>query len=465
MNIKLYIKGMLYSVLLFTLSSFTSCKDSFLDVKPSTDIVSPKTLDDYQQMLDFFRINYSSALPLLASDEYVIANENDWLSLSLIERNSYIWASDLFEGQNNVEDWNYPYESVFYANSVITGMKDLKRTEENKNKYDYILGQAYFIRAFAFFDLAKNFAAPYDVENASTTPGIPLKLSPNVDEIAERATVEETYLQIFADLQMATNLLSSEITANRNRANRPAAYALGARISLSMRQYPLAEKYADSCLDLYDKLIDYNTISVTAATPFLRDNVENLINANIGKNYQSILYTSPKNITVSSLLLGLYASGDLRKEIYFTYSPVNGLTKMKKGYSGATLLPYSGLSTDEVYLIKSECAARRNDLVIASQYLNRLLVNRFRTGSYVNRMFFSYEEAIDVILNERRKELVWRSGFRWDDIRRLNLEGKEIQLERSFGDKKYKLLPGSKKFVFPIPSNELNNSKIIQNIR
>lgn len=462
---KLNIKYLVCSFLLSITSSLTSCKDSFLDVKPSTDIVSPKTLEDYQQMLDFFRINYTSALPLLASDEYEIPNEKDWLTLSLIERNGYVWAKNLYEGQNNVEDWNFPYESVFYANSVITGLKDIDRNHHNGNKYDHILGQAYFVRAFAFFDLAKNFAPPYDQASSSKDVGIPLKLNPNVDERVPRATVEETYAQIFSDLQMATKLLFSEITNNRNRANKPAAYALGARISLSMRNYPLAEKYADSCLQLYDKLIDYNDLDERVVAPFLKDNDENILNANVGKNYQSILYSTPKNVSIVKALLDLYDINDLRKTLFFSINSENSLIKMKRGYSGSNMSPYSGLAMDEVYLIKAECTARRNDLELTLKFLDALLIKRFRKGTYVSKKFINSSQALDEVLKERRKELVWRAGLRWDDLRRLNKDGAAIHLHRAIGSQLFDLPPNSPKYVFPIPFNELNGSNITQNVR
>jgi len=68
------------------------------------------------------------------------------------------------------------------------------------------------------------------------------------------------------------------------------------------------------------------------------------------------------------------------------------------------------------------------------------------------------------VLQERRKELVWRC-LRWDDIKRLNKEGKGIVLSRRLGDAVYKLEPNTPGYVFNIPQDEINRSGIIQNIR
>ena len=454
MNLNKNITSIRAFLLLFILLYLTACKDSFLDVKPSTDIVSPKTLDDFQQMLDYPRINQTSALPFLASDEYSIPEEKDWLAQSILERNVYIWSDDRYGGQTSIEDFNYPYEGIFYANSVISGMGNLKETAVDRKKYNHVLGQAYFARAFASFDLVKNFAAPYDADSAPQELGIALKLSPNVDEVIERSSIQENYDQILSDLSRATSLLDAPITADRNRANKPSAYALAARIYLSMRNYELAEVYADSCLAMYDKLIDYNTVSLIATAPFTLGNEESMLYSTVGRNYSMVLYASTQNTSIDNGLYNLYDENDLRKSIFFSKNAANGLIKTKRGYSGSSRFPYSGLATDEIYLIKAECAARRDDLYTCKDYLFKLLSKRYKTGTFTMDNFSTKEDALNKVLIERRKELVWRAGLRWDDIRRLNKEGANMSLNRKLGNETYVLKAGSPQFAFPIPTNE-----------
>jgi len=234
------------------------------------------------------------------------------LAQSNLERNVYIWSDDQYGGQTSIEDFNYPYEGIFYANSIITGMENLQNTAADRKKYNHILGQAYFARAFSCFDLVKNFAAPYDAVSSQQELGIALKRTPNVDEVVQRSSVQENYDQILFDLNRAISLLDLPITADRNRANKPSAYALAARIYLSMRNYELAEKYADSCLALYDKLIDYNTISLTVAAPFTLDNEESMLYSTVGRNYSLVLYASTQNMSIDTELYNLYADNDLR---------------------------------------------------------------------------------------------------------------------------------------------------------
>ncbi|WP_312193052.1 RagB/SusD family nutrient uptake outer membrane protein, partial [Sphingobacterium sp.] len=223
---------------------------------------------------------------------------------------------------------------------------------------------------------------------------------------------------------------------------------------LSMRNYELAEKYADSCLAMYDKLIDYNTVSLTAATPFALDNEESMLYSTVGRNYSLVLYASTQNMSINTELYNLYTDNDLRKSIFFLKNAASGLVKTKRGYSGSSRFPYSGLATDETYLIKAECAARRNDLQTCKDYLFKLLSKRYKTGTFAMDNFSTQDEALREVLTERRKELVWRAGLRWDDIRRLNKEGADISLSRSLGNETYIIEPGSPRFTFPIPTNE-----------
>jgi len=453
--------GVCFAVISLAISS---CTKDFLDAKPNTNIIVPATLSDFQELLDDNGIlNRTSSLPQLSCDEYYFINEAAYQAGQPTEQNAYVWNKDLFGGQVARPDWNSPYASVFYANSVISRLNGLKVSPTDQAEYNNVLGQAYFIRAFNFFDLVKNFAPPYDDATASTNLGIPLKLSPNVNQLVQRANVQQSYAQIISDLSTACRLLSPSLpNQNLNRASKPSAYALFARLYISMRKYPQAELYADSSLALYNTLIDYNTVSQTAKTPFNLTNAETLLSALYAGGYNVPIYNSPDNISIYTTLLGFYLPNDLRRSIFF--NTISGLVKAKRGYSAGPNT-FSGLATDEVYLIKAECAARRQDNQTALQYLNALLVNRFTTGSYVPYTTTNTANVLAVVLQERRKELVWRAGLRWDDLRRLNKEGANITLTRVLNGVTYTLPPNSVLYTFPIPDDEIALSGIQQNPR
>lgn len=457
-----------YTLLLFIVLLY-SCKKDFLDAKPSSSLVAPSTLADYHAMLENVDIlnRATPGLLQMASDDYVFVSDAAWDETSLdAERNSYIWAKDLYKGQNNIKDWNVGYSSIFICNNVLEGLNKISVTAINQKEWNNIKGWALFMRAYALYDLVRSFSPAYDSQTASTDLGLPIRLKPEIDEIEHRSSVEQTYNQILLDLAGASNLLIPDIEVNnRERPSKVAAMALYARIYLSMRKYGQAELYADSTLNLYNTLIDYNTLDVSQRVPFSMNNTETILNTTVISNYYNVLLVDYNEAaTIEPSLYDSYVVNDLRKSIYFSTNPITRILNMKFGYAGAYGNPFTGLATDEVYLIKAECLARRNEVNNAMSIMDILLKNRYKTGSFISMTAIDANDALHQILLERRKELIWRS-LRWSDLKRLNKEGANITLKRTVKGVTYTLLPNDPRYVFPIPDDEIALSHIEQNVR
>src|ERR1044072_6929867 len=223
-----------------------SCnKKEFLDERPRSDLFVPTTLEDFQQLLDNdFVMNLTPVLGELSADNYYVS-QSSWSSLTTKEKNAFIWAKDIYEGEGKVVDWNTPYQQVLYANVILEGLTKVTITNENLRQWNNIKGAALFTRAYAFYNLAQVFALPYNAATANEDLVIPLKLTPNVDEKLNRSTLEQTYSQILKDLLEAKTLLPDTISTLRIRPNKPAAFAQLARVYLSMRQYNNAGANAD----------------------------------------------------------------------------------------------------------------------------------------------------------------------------------------------------------------------------
>lgn len=446
-----------------TITMITSCKKDFLDAKPSTSLVQPHTIADFQQLLNNTDVfNQTGSLPIAASDEYIIPDYATYQSLvQLTTKNSYTWQKDLYGGQGNVLDWNIPYSAVFYANNVLDGLPKsdgIGTSEWNRTK-----GWALFARAFAFYDLARNFCKAYDNSTASSSLGIPLRLKAGIDQLLPRSTLQQTYDQILTDLQQASRLLPNNLSLDfRNQPSKAAVYALSSRIYLSMRQYSKAEAYADSCLDLNSKLIDYNSVSKTASTPFSYSNDESIYYSVQTADLTEVISSTLGRYSITADLLNLYDINDLRRVIYFGKA-ANGSTLRKRTYSGRSLI-YTGLATDEIYLIKAECAARRSDIQTTLKYLNDLLTKRYVTGSFVPLTASNSANALILVLTERQKELI-RRGLRWSDLKRFNQDGANITLTRFLNGQTYTLPPNDPRYLFPIPNDEISYSGIEQNPR
>lgn len=439
--------------------AIAGCQKDFLNKKPATGILVPGTLPDLILLIDNEQVmREMPGLGALSTDDYFV-RDADWTASNALEKNAYIWASDIFEGQINIAHWNNPYKQVFYANVLLQQLNSIPRTEQNRNDWDYVKGAAHFIRGFAFFNLLQDFAAPYEPTIAQDKPGIPLRMSPEVTADVTRASLQESYDQVARDIKIAAERLPVAVQAfNRNRPSRPAAFALLSRMHLAMRKYDQAEAFADSALALYRVLINYNTLNRTLWLPFDQNNSEMI--------YYASLYTLSSFLagrTVSSpdtLLYSMYQDNDLRKETKFSTDAGTGITQFKGSYQGQYDW-FGGFATNELFLIKAECLARRGEISEAMSMLNELLVTRYKTGAFVPLDAFSKQEALDIVLTERRKELI-ATGLRWQDIRRFNAEGADIVLRRIIEGNVFELPANSPKYVFPIPDDEISLNPMVK---
>lgn len=448
----------------FIVLVFLSCdKQELLDKKPRTDLIVPASLEEMRGLLNNTEVvNMSHSLPTLSADEYF---HSDLKSLNAartaIERNSYTWEKDIYGGEQQIRDWFMPWQSVFYANVVLEQFEKLSAKDQESKEGKEVKAWALFIRAFSFYELVANFAPTWDPATAASDLGIPLRLSASVGEIKQRASVKETYAQIFKDLEESSVLFSDDFPSlSRNKGSKIAVYALQARIYLSMRDYAQAGNAADKCLAMYNALVDYNTLTQVRDAPFGFYHAE-LILASRVVSYSVTWAGSPGPVLIDRVILNSYAENDLRKKIFFGFT--KGEYYLKRTYAFG-LGPFSGLATDEVYLIKAECLARAGDTNGAMTVLNTLLKTRWVTNTFVPYTAANSANALEQILMERRKELVWR-GMRWADVKRLNKEGANITLVRKVGDQMYTLPPNDPRYIFPIPDDEIIRSGITQNPR
>jgi len=440
-----------------------ACHKSFLDQKPSTDLLIPNTMPVLQELMDNTQVmNISPALGEFSADNFYLTYPT-WLSLDTKEANAYIWASNIYEGQGLVIDWDIPYQQVFYSNTVLQGLAAIQPDSTNKTQWNMLEGTALFSRAFAFFNVAGLFAGPYDSATAASGLGIPLRLDPDINEKTTRASVQATYTQILGDLHTAEGLLPAPIPfSNLNRPSRLAAEALLARVYLSMGDYTEAGLCADSVLQVYGKLLNYNALDTSKPFQFANNMPEILYQANfpiLGNTLEGLLCSG---CLVDTMLIASYAPDDLRRPLYYYEVPSGGYT-LNGSYAGL-IFPFSGLATDELYLIRAECNARVGQVTLALNDLDTLMSHRVVTGSFTPYPVLTAAAALDTVLAERRKELAFR-GIRWSDLRRLNQEGWNITLARNLNGTPYTLSPNSDLYTLPIPPDVIQESGIAQNPR
>lgn len=455
--------------LLYILFLFSSCtKSKFLSAVPDQSLIVPSTLEDLQALMDNDLVingsgNYGivPSLGEVASDNYYCSDNVFTTRLSAMYQNAYLWKEKIYTNEV-VFDWDFPYRVVFYSNVVLEGLKGIKVTSVNQSAWDNIEGEALFNRAHMFYQLAQVFAPPYDQGKASSLLGIPLRLEADIGEKITRATLQQTYDQIISDLKDAAALLPVR-PLYKTRPSKPAAYALLARVYQTMENYETSLLYADSCLALDDSLLDYNTVDTSSQRPFARFNSEVIFNCTL-QSTDNVPFLPYIGGLVDSMLYQSYEPGDLRRPIFFKDLGNGGFTFIGT-YDGNTF-PFGGIATDEVYLIRAECYARTGNVSAAMEDLNTLLEKRYRLGAFTPLTAATSQEALELVLSERRKELCFR-GLRWTDLRRLNQEPDfAVSLKRMIDGQAYTLPPNDPRYTYPIPDDVIGfNPNMSQNKR
>lgn len=457
----LNIKGKKIIIVLIILMAIISCK-KYLAVKPDSKLTTLTTLSDLQAILDFtgdMNLQTTPSFGSASTDDYFLL-ESSYNALISSAQSIYTWNRTDYYFQNS---WAKAYLAIYDANYCLDEIEKIPVTGQSILKWNNVKGSALFYRSYYFLGLLWDFAKAYDSSSSVSDPGIVLRLTPDFNVPSKRATVKECYEKVLQDAKSSISYLP-DYSLNVLRPSRAAAYGLLARAYLSMRVYDSAYKYSGMCLQLNRSLIDYNgdgdiNGSIDANIPFFRFNKETIFYTEMNTND---LINSASRAKIDTVLYDSYDSNDLRKVAFFR--PSAGYSRFKCIYSESTSQYFTGIATDEIYLDRSESAFRTGKISEATDALNTLLGKRYKSGTYIPFTDLQGEEGLQIILKERRKELLMR-GLRWIDIKRLNKEGGNIVLKREIGGQSYSLQPNANYYALPLPADVIKASGIAQNER
>ncbi|WP_286857965.1 MULTISPECIES: RagB/SusD family nutrient uptake outer membrane protein [Sphingobacterium] len=454
------------SIVLVTIAillMYNSCS-KYLDIQSNDALVIPKSLEDLQKLLDnTLKMNRGiGSMGEISADDYFL-EQSVLATVTDIDRLNYTWRNNLYNFSN---DWSAGYVPVYSCNLVLERLAKIERTAVNASDYDRIKGTAFFARSNQYLSLLWNYAKAFQSTTAASDLGIVLRNSSDMNEKSKRSSVLECYNALIKDLHDAAEFLP-QTSSHVMRPSKAAAYGLLARAYLSMAKYDSAYYYADKMLQINDDLMDFNNpdeVDLTGINPFLRYNKEIVVYYEQTSNGTPLIRIAQ----MDTVLYTSFDANDLRKEAYFK-SGVNGYKAFKGNYAVAsnaweTVSPFGGIAIDEMYLIRAECLARAGKLAEAQKDLNMLLAKRYKTGTFVPYKLTIAKDVLELILKERRKELLFR-GLRWIDIKRLNLEGANIVQKRFLDGKEYILHPNANRYALPLPDDIIRVTGIEQNPR
>jgi starch-binding outer membrane protein, SusD/RagB family len=428
------------------ISLVVSC-GKYLDLKPGSSQVVLKNMEEARGLLNNYNTTFNYPVILILVDDNLYYSESNYNRLSPKNQQCYIW-----DPATDVEDvWVDMYGRMVPLNAVIQFASDptINASAEERNQ---VKGPALFLRGFNYFTLSQIFVPPYSRATADLPLGMPLRIYSNVQDpqSKKRSTVQQTYDQVLSDLKQATSLLPT-VPLFKTWPSKAAALGMLARVYLVMSKYDSALHYAQLSLQQNNSLMDYadNLSAIHAGSAF------SLFNPEV--DFPAVCLFNK----------GVYSFGGITPEFYQSYD-TNDLRKIliffKGSYSGDDTKLFCGISTGEVYLIVAECYARLGRTENSADILNALLQKRWAHGTYSPYTGTNQIDILKKILEERRKELAFRPGLRWSDLRRLNSDANFAQtIHRTINGKTFTLQPNDKKYTFRIPENIILTEGLEQN--
>ena len=246
------------------------------------------------------------------------------------------WKSATFKTNTTLYNfYKYSYITINRANSVIENVGEMKELDEDiRNQY---VGEAYFMRAYSYFNLARNFGR------------VPMHLS-TVRKL-EEATVgaakslDEVWNQIFSDLDQAIRLTGVYKVPVTGRTDRIAAYSLAAISYLYLASakesgVPQYSGMSFSVDDYYAKAAEYagHVVDDPAQTTYGLD-------PNLMDIYDVNKPTGPEHIFLMSMDRTGVSEGQYSKisKMYIPYI-AGGTVYLKQGDTGVMIPTHDGWS-------------------------------------------------------------------------------------------------------------------------
>lgn len=423
---------------------FTSC-DNFLDIEPEGKVI-PKTQEEFRALLTRAYEAYPNhkSLSALRTDETLLDKESfDYLDF----RDIYIWKDQGQDKQTASFPWVEFYNSVFYANHILTeGIEILPESAEKEQ----LIGEAYALRAYAFFDLVNLYAKPYHPNTANSEIAVPLALEIDLENVLRPETTQAVYDQIHKDLDQAKKRLQITVqeTGYNYRFSKASVYALEARVNLYQQRWEEAIESATQALAYKSDLEDLN-LAESLPTQFQSKESILALEATLSSSLKRSTMVSPE-------LVGAYdPDNDLRLKLYFEQNDSH-YKVIKVGEQEFK----TSIRTAELYFIKSEAYARLNQMQEAVASIETVITHRYKAeaaSQIINAITESTpEDFIVFLLEERYKEFAFE-GHRWFDLRRVN----QKKIIHSLDDNVYTLLENDPRYTLPYPTDaKLNNPNL-----
>jgi hypothetical protein len=455
----------IFPFLLLSASTLPSCKKSFLELNPPTSLTPGQALATEADLLVALRGAYAGFrnVDLYGRTAPVVGdNLADNTYQHGINTNRYTlfnnYSYNTTDG-NVLGLWRAAYTVILRANNIINAQVP---TTANSDQYK---GEAYAIRALAYFTLIRYFAKPYTDDPNSL--GVSIVLSYDPDATIPRSKVSEVYALILDDLGKAYSTMTK--FTNSSQFSKYAAKALMAKVYLTMGDKSNAKTAALDVINNsgFTTLTTANHATYWASGTVRTDKLETLFEvssdavANLAFDALSYIYSQNGNygdFVVTDELYALFPVGDVRRALY----PIVPRPKTPPGPNVVSVDKFPVISGDlsdtkvlrmsEMYLIAAEASLPSNE-ADALMYVNFITSRRGAPA-----IASTGAQLFEDIITERRKELAFE-GDRYLDLQRLK---RDVVRGPNFPSSARNIPYTNYRRIFPIPQSELDANPTIR---
>lgn len=493
-------KGKLIILSIFFAGLISSCKQDFLETKPtdqtSTADAFSTTKNAWAAVNGIHRYMFSQIFGQqsqggqsgnmlymdIYGDDLVFPNvANSWL------RNEYQWVSlSNPSAYSNLYNYGFYFAIIGNANMIIANVDGAIGDQSEK---DAIKAQALTYRAWSYFNMVQLYGKRYVAGQANDGLGVPLVLVPTT-EPAPRSTVAEVYAQIDKDINEAISLFGSANYRRPDKSNFDGNVAKGikARIALTKQDWATAAQMAKEARSGYPLMSradyvkgfnNYDNNEWMWSSRIIQSETNYFYSffAYMSANFNSTAIRSTPKVMFSKLYNHM-SDTDVRKSLFdptgkntvdFPLPASNygrfayGQKKFRVNDPSSSIGDVPYMRAAELYLIEAEALAMQGKESEAKDVLYEIAVSR---DSEYKKSENSGQALVEEIWWQRRMEL-WGEGFRFYDLKRTGskLDRTGGNHNASYTNGLMEVDPSDKRWQLPIPQSEIDrtNGLVVQN--
>ncbi|SHM61427.1 SusD family protein [Chitinophaga jiangningensis] len=463
-----YFYGWAMAVLLLVASG---CK-KYTDITPKGQNLLNRAAD-----LDLLlNVNYSGTpftaqkQAILDNDMYLQAvNVPNTISSNVQTINKILLTYDESANRAALTLTDGPYEGLY---RLISTVANIVLANADKASGDPLLlkqlkAEAYILRAYSHYLLVNIYAKAYDPATAATDGGVPYVKDIDFESVNNKNTVKEVYDNLLGDVDAALALESlPEQPKNGMRIGKAFAYAVKAKILMSMRNYPAALEAVTEALKYNSNIEDHR--SLLALPKAARMPVRSGVGAADNLFYATDNSFSPTTFAPTyEILRDCYEPGNIIKDSSIVYNYDMGMLYVGlAGIPGWIAPTYeanmAGMTTSDLVLMKAECLIRNKQVAEGMAAINEIRIRRIVPFTPLS----ASDEAQGMKYLQQTSRIEFLFTIRnFINLKRWNREGTyATTITRTLNGITYQLKPDSPLWIFPFPQSATQfNTSLTQN--